>query len=126
MKSSRGEIKIFELLTKLNLPFAEEYIFPDLKASSGRPLRFDFAIFNDEDCDRHLPENIECLIEFNGIQHYVAKSKFGGEPALRRQQNNDKKKKQYCKINNYRLVVIPYFAEDEITSDYLLSLIYGF
>ena len=66
MKSSRGEIKITDILTAANLPFTPEYSFPDLVAKSGRPLRFDFAVFDDEG-------DIDFLIEFQGIQHYEAK-----------------------------------------------------
>ena len=45
---SRGELKIADILRSNNIPFAEEYIFPDLVSSCGRPLRFDFAVFDDE------------------------------------------------------------------------------
>ena len=45
MRASRGEIKIEEILRQAELPFKMEYIFPDLKAPSGRPLRFDFVKF---------------------------------------------------------------------------------
>ena len=45
MKSSRGEIKICEILDAAGLDYQEEYTFPDLVSSSGRPLRFDFAVF---------------------------------------------------------------------------------
>ena len=43
MRSSRGEIKIEEILKENGIPFKEEYSFPDLVTNSGRPLRFDFA-----------------------------------------------------------------------------------
>ena len=39
MRASRGEIKIEEILQKAGLNFEEEYMFPDLVSSSGRPLR---------------------------------------------------------------------------------------
>ena len=39
MRASRGEIKIEEILLAAGLPFQEEYIFPELVSSSGRPLR---------------------------------------------------------------------------------------
>lgn len=39
MRASRGEIKIEEILSFAGLNFKEEYIFPDLVSSSGRPLR---------------------------------------------------------------------------------------
>lgn len=70
MRASRGEIKIADVLSKAGLSFQEEYSFPDLVSSSGRPLRFDFAIFDDNG-------DLDFLIEFQGIQHYEAKSKFG-------------------------------------------------
>ena len=38
MKASRGEIKIFEILTEAGLNFQEEYIFPDLVSSSRPPF----------------------------------------------------------------------------------------
>jgi hypothetical protein len=56
MKASRGEIKIHEILTAAGLTFQEEYSFPGLVSSSGKPLRFDFAIFDDDG-------NLDFLIE---------------------------------------------------------------
>ncbi len=47
MRASRGEIKIEEILQKSGLDFAEEYSFSDLVSNTGRPLRFDFAVFDD-------------------------------------------------------------------------------
>ena len=82
MRASRGEIKIEEILQQAELDFKEEYVFPDLKSSSGRPLRFDFVVFDDDG-------NIDFLIEFQGIQHYQPKSKFGGYSGLRKQKFND-------------------------------------
>lgn len=38
MRSSRGEIKIYEILSENGLDFKEEYIFPDLVSFSGHPL----------------------------------------------------------------------------------------
>ena len=48
MRASRAEITIEEILTKADLNFKMEYVFPDLKSSSGRPLRFDFVVFDDD------------------------------------------------------------------------------
>ena len=45
MRASRGEIKIHEILEANDINFKEEYEFAGLKAPSGRPLRFDFAVF---------------------------------------------------------------------------------
>ena len=47
MRASRGEIKIHEILEANDINFKEEYEFAGLKAPSGRPLRFDFAVFDE-------------------------------------------------------------------------------
>lgn len=63
LKSSRGEIKICDILDAAGLAYKEEYTFSDLVSSSGRPLRFDFCVFDDNG-------DIDFLIEYQGIQHY--------------------------------------------------------
>lgn len=57
MRASRGEVKIEEILIEAGLHFKEEYSFPDLKSTSGRPLRFDFVVFDDDG-------NIDFIIEY--------------------------------------------------------------
>lgn len=95
------------------LPFEEEYIFPDLTSSSGKPLRFDFAVLDDSG-------EVDFLIEYQGIQHYQPKSKFGGLSGLRKQQYNDLKKREYCAKHNLNLVIIPYTDEYRINYDYIM------
>ena len=114
MRASRGEIKIEDVLNAADLDFSEEYTFPGLISSSGRPLRFDFAVFDDNG-------DIDFLIEFQGIQHYEPKSKFGGWTGLRKQQFNDMKKREFCKKNNLNLVIIPYWEENKINYDYIMK-----
>ena len=118
MRASRGQIKIQEILEKAGLPFVEQYSFSDLLSNNGRPLRFDFAVFNDE-------EELEFLIEFQGIQHYEAKTAFGGYSGLRRQQYNDMKKRQYCNAHNIKLVLIPYWDQAIVSYDYIMKAAYG-
>lgn len=113
MRASRGEIKIEEILQKAGLCFEEEYSFPDLVSTNGRPLRFDFAVFDDN-------KDLDFLIEFQGIQHYEAKSKFGGLSGLRKQQFNDMQKREYCAKHNITLVVIPYWDEGQVDYDYIM------
>lgn len=115
MRASRGEIKIEEILQMAGLSFKEEYIFNDLVSNTGRPLRFDFAVFDDNN-------NIDFLIEYQGIQHYQAKSKFGGMEGLRKQQYNDMKKREYCKKHNIKLIAIPYWDEGRVDYDYIMTL----
>ena len=118
MRASRGEIKIEEILLNAGLVFEEEYSFPDLVSSSGRPLRFDFAVFNDE-------HELEFLIEYQGIQHYSPKSKFGGYTGMRKQQYNDMQKREYCKKHNIILIAIPYTDEGRINYDYIMNKYYA-
>lgn len=118
MRASRGEIKIEDILKVNNMNFTEEYSFPDLYSSNGRPLRFDFAVFDDE-------EELMFLLEFQGIQHYVAKSKFGGYSGLKKQQYNDMLKREYCRKHNIILIAIPYTDESKISYDYIMNAYYA-
>ena len=118
MRASRGEIKIEEILTKAGLVFEQEYSFDGLVSSSGRPLRFDFAVFDDE-------HELQFLIEYQGVQHYEPKSKFGGYAGLRKQQYNDMMKREYCKKHNIILLAIPYTDEGRINYDYIMNLYYA-
>ena len=114
MRSSRGEVRIAEILEMNDIIFKEEYSFDGLVSLSGSPLRFDFAVF-DED------ENLEFLIEYQGRQHYEAVSKFGGTSGFHKQQYNDNKKRQFCKLHNITLIEIPYTEELYVDFDYIMK-----
>jgi hypothetical protein len=118
MRASRGEIKIEEILEAAGMNFQPEYSFDDLISSSGKPLRFDFAVFDDEG-------DLSFLIEFQGIQHYIAKDKFGGYVGLRKQQFNDMRKREYCRDHNLILIAIPYLDEAKISYDYIMNAYYA-
>ena len=111
---SRGELKIADILQLNNLNYIEEYTFDDLRTQSGRPLRFDFAVFDDEG-------NLDFLIEYQGVQHYQAKGKFGGNKGFNKQKYNDTRKRVYCLQNNITLVAIPYWDEARINYDYIMK-----
>ena len=115
MRSSRAEIKIEEILSNAGLNFKEEYSFPDLIGQGGHALRFDFAVFDDNN-------ELEFLIQYQGIQHYKPKSVFGGMSGLRKQQFYDMQKREYCKKHNIKLVLIPYWEQQNITYDYIMDL----
>lgn len=114
MRDSRLEVKIYNILLDAGLPFEEEYEFPGLIGKSGRALRFDFCIFDEEG-------NIDFLIEAQGRQHYVPVAHFGGQRALYVQKQNDIKKRQYCIDHNLMLVTIPYYDEPKINYDYIMQ-----
>ncbi len=111
--SSRGEIKIHEILEKAELNFKEEYIFPDLKSPNGRPLRFDFVVFDDDGY-------IDFIIEYQGKQHYEPSQKFGGKKGLYQQQYNDNQKRRFCALHEFKLIEIPYTEESLISYDYIM------
>lgn len=113
MAGSYGELKIADVLDDLGLPYEREYIFNDLVASSGKPLRFDFAVFEDDG-------SIMALIEYNGEQHYVADGRQG-RTGFARQQYNDEQKVNYCKSKGYKLIVIPYWQYANITKENLFA-----
>lgn len=96
------------------LSFEEEYSFPDLTTKAGVPLRFDFAVFDDDG-------ELDFLIEYQGIQHYEPKSKFGGYSGLRKQQYNDMCKRDYCRKHGYTLVLIPYWDIQQVNYDYIMT-----
>ena len=118
MRASRGEIKIEDILTFNGLNFKEEYSFPDLLSPKRVPLKFDFAVFDDND-------DLDFLIEQQGIQHRFShqkpKDKFGGMSGLRRQQFYDLLKREYCMKHNITLVIIPYWDEARINYDYIMK-----
>lgn len=113
MDASFGERKIHAILEDYGLNYKMEYIFEGLNSSNGKPLRFDFAIFDDDG-------NIDFLIEFQGKQHYEPSSKFGGKRGFYQQQFNDNKKRRFCALHDYKLIEIPYTEENLISYDYIM------
>ena len=113
MMSSALEVKIHNILTDYDVPFEEEYKFDDLIASSGRHLRFDFAVFTEDG-------ELDFLIEAQGKQHYSAVDEFGGKKGVKRQKYNDMQKRKYCLKHGIKLICIPYYDEQRISFDYIM------
>ena len=113
MKASRGEIKICDILNAAGLTYIEEYSFPDLISRNKQVLRFDFAVLDDNG-------DLDFLIEYQGIQHYEPREKFGGIAGLKKQQYHDMLKREYCKKHNIPLVAIPYYDEGRLNYDYIM------
>lgn len=76
---SYKEIEITQLLSKYNINFCKEYTFSDLKTDKGGTLRFDFAIFNKNN-------NLVCLIEYQGSQHFDTTSNWYSEEYIVRDE----------------------------------------
>lgn len=101
---SRGEERIKLILLNYGVVFIQQYKFSDCK--NKRCLPFDFAIFKDE--------QLYCLIEYQGIQHYKPVETFGGYEQFVSQKLVDNIKKQYCLNNNIKLIEIPYTQYNDI------------
>ena len=91
---SKGEYQIEQLLKEHNIEYIREYSFSDLV--DDLPLRFDFAIFKNN--------QLFCLIEFQGEQHYNPSNGFYNEIII----EHDKMKREYCDKHNIKLIVINY------------------
>lgn len=89
--SSYKEEEINKFLKDKNFTFCRQYSFSNLEDTKGWPLRFDFAIFKND--------NLYCLIEYQGRQHYDKSSKYYSEDLIK----HDNMKKEYCKENNIKL-----------------------
>jgi len=93
-KISSGELKILKCLEKNNVKFIHEYKFEDLRYKN--PLRFDFALLDDE-------KSLLCLIEYQGEQHYI-----NIDWGKQQREITDKMKQSYCIKNKIKLYEIKY------------------
>ena len=111
---SKGELKIIQLLQKMNYNFSTQYSFSDLKTPQGAKFYFDFAIFNKEN-------ELICLLEYDGQQHYYG---WGGDKnSLKHIQFYDELKTNYCKKNNIPLHRIKFTQYDKLDIEVLEGLI---
>lgn len=99
---SKSEIAITQFLTENNINFRKQYQFDDLKSTKGYPLRFDFAIMDDDD-------SLKMLVEYQGQQHYEATPYWGGIEGYERRKEYDELKREYYKKKGLNLVEITCF-----------------
>ncbi len=103
-RASKGERNIEAYLKSQGYKFERQKKFDDCVGIKNK-LSFDF----------YLPE-FNLLIEFQGEHHYIPIKRWGGEEKLKVVQHRDELKKQYCKDNNIRLLEVPYFDKNYITT----------
>lgn len=100
---SSGEEKIIKILKNNNIIFQREKTFSNLTSVYGFNLRFDFAVYNQE-------EELLYLIEVQGEQHYKHVQYFQKTyQDFLKQQENDRRKISYCLANDIKLYSIPYW-----------------
>lgn len=101
------------LLKENNVKYKREFSFKDLLSKRNYRLRFDFALFNDDGL-------LNCLIEYDGEQHFKEVSCF--PDSLEKRQENDALKNEYCAKNNINLIRIPYYKKDEEIKEIILNI----
>lgn len=100
---SKGENKIIDLLNAAHIRFEREKTYSDLRHGK---FRFDFLI--------HL-HGADCIVEYNGEQHYEFVGKFYKNQAEWRQaMGRDMRKISYCLAHNIPLYIIPYWELENI------------
>lgn len=107
---SMGESKIQTLLDNNNINYKKQYA---VKISNNIYF-YDFAIFDSK-------QNIQLLIEFDGIQHFGKISGWFTEERRLALQNSDNIKNNYAIQNNIPLKRIPYQERDNLTLNMLLN-----
>lgn len=114
LHNSLGELLINNILEEKNIKFKTQYTFNDLRSDTGTVLRFDFAIFNNN--------QLICLIEYQGSHHYVATGRqWNTEANLERVHFLDELKRNYCKTQNIKLYEIKYTDNIEKKIEEILS-----
>jgi len=97
--SSKGELSIIKFLNQNYIRYKHQHNFKGCKHE--RKLYFDF----------YLP-TLNVAIEYQGIQHYQVVKHFGGEQGFKQRSKRDKIKEDWCKLNNIKLIEIPYTVKD--------------
>lgn len=93
---SSYELKIKQILEKLQIKFQSQQKFSDLK--DIRQLSYDFGIYKNN--------KIIGLIEYQGDQHFKPIEYYGGEEQFKIQQKHDKIKFYYAKIHHIPLLYL--------------------
>lgn len=94
-RNSQGENKVKLFLERYNIDYETQKRFENCRHKL--PLPFDF----------YIPLTNIC-IEYQGIQHFEPRSKFGGQVEFEKTLMRDSIKAKYCKDNNINLIIIPY------------------
>lgn len=111
---SEGERIVEQVLQKYNFQYIKEYRFQDLTGDKNGLLRFDFAVFQNN--------QLLFLIEVDGRQHYDGpEATWTKGHSLEEILKYDHKKNEYCLEHNIILKRIPYFllgiVDDNILTD---------
>lgn len=107
LRSSFGELHIEKLLKENQVNYQREFSFNDLVSENNKPLRFDFAIFENN--------KLSYLIEYDGEQHYSTKTDGLWKDTMIKRQERDRIKNEYALTHKIPLYRIPYWEKNNIT-----------
>ena len=101
--ASFGEEYIRKFLTGKHIRYSTQFSFSDLVSSNGGCLRFDFAIFNEQN-------SLVALLEYQGEQHDAKKK---GDFGRQQREETDQLKIDYCNQHHIPLYHIWYNEDIE-------------
>ena len=104
---SFGENYINKWLQNHHINFRPQYSHDDIIYPSGRRPFFDFAIFDSDN-------NLLCLIEYNGEQHYNPGYGWNDEENHSIIVMRDEEKRKQCKQLGIKLYEIPYWDYENL------------
>ena len=111
--SSKMEEYVNSFLESKKLNYKRQHSFPDLKDKGL--LKFDFAIFDSEN-------NLNFLLEYNGIQHYKWESQFGMKmESFINSKRRDDLKLKYCLDKKINLFIIKYDEKIDVRLNEIFS-----
>lgn len=113
---SLGENIITKILIENNIKFDYNKTFEELKNQTGRNLRFDFIIYNENG-------DLNRFVEFDGNQHkygmrYGNWSKTETHDVIK---ERDEVKNNFCINNNYTLIRLPYNTLKSMTIEKIMK-----
>ena len=86
---SKGEFIIKEILDKNNIQYKHDTVWNELYKETGRRLRFDFIIYNNDG-------TLNRFIEFDGQQHVLDYTPWNDKDTLKDRQKRDIEKNKYA------------------------------
>ena len=102
------------LLRKENINFSVEKTFEDLKSNKGKSLRYDFAVYDENN-------KLSCLIEYDSIIHFKEISRFHKKNDFLSACERDRKKNAYALAHNIPLIRIPYWSLKTLTAQEIFN-----
>ena len=106
-----GEKLVQDYLDNNKISYTPQYKFDDCRNIYALP--FDFYL-----------SDLNICIEYQGKQHYKPVDLFGGEEGFEYRKKNDNIKKEYCRLNNIKLIEVPYtYNTANAVEEYLNDMI---